>query len=914
VIYRPIVCRRLIGRRDELAYLNERRRAAGAAHGGLVLVAGEAGVGKTRLVAEFCAPLAKTRWRVARAGCPEFAQRPYGPLLDALGRIDAGAAALPPSASKHELFDAVSGAFARAAAHHAIVAVIEDVHWADTATLELLVHLAGRLDGMRMLLLVTLRPEEFHPEHPAYGGIAKLAHVPHAARIDLAPLDENERELFMDDALGDIALADDVRRAVARTSEGNPFFIEELLKSAVELRGARDAAPARHGVSPTLRATLTERLRPLSTDERRIIAQAAVIGARFDLGLLAETMSAPVDAVLPALRRARDFQLIEEEAGSAFRFRHALTREAIYGGFLAAELRPLHRTIAEVLERAPEDRRSVEALAYHWWAAGDAERAARYNELAGDAAAAVHAHDEAIAAYVRAGQSGTPDAAVRARLAEKIGDRHVALGEYDAAARAYTAAAELFRETGDAEAEASCRVRVALQKYTLDQPQPTAELEAMLERLDAGAFLARSRVHLGIAWLAATFYNPTLALRHLDGVDARALDAAPDIRLRFHNVRAWVWMILGERERFAEDHAAWIEAARHAGGVGTTAPAHYNGAFCLALFGAHEEARRSVEAALAIARDERSRHVAASARVIGAFCAVLRGDLAGARAHLDALRTLPTDNEVMRAHAMAWATLAGAHLDDAELVEHWFDRLGTTVAPFFAAICGAGCAEVLVRRGRNDEARAVLHDGIGTGERQRGNVLTLLALARYGDETDFEAARAVLARAADAACELVERHALALFDALVAQRRGRGEEARRLAARAADGFARLRFPLLEAEARELAGDRDAALALYRTCGAAHDVRRLERAGTAPAAGAAPAPPASAAGKSARNGDVLSTREREIAALVARGMSNFEIGRALSISPKTVEKHLGSAYQKLGFSTRAQLAAHASQNG
>src|SRR6202035_3923115 len=108
----------------------------------------------------------------------------------------------------------------------------------------------------------------------------------------------------------------------------------------------------------------------------------------------------------------------------------------------------------------------------------------------------------------------------------------------------------------------------------------------------------------------------------------------------------------------------------------------YNGAYCFALFGLHADAGRNIRAALDIAGAERSRHVAASAHGMSAFCGILRGDLAGVREALQQLSTLPSDNEVVRAHAMAWGTLAGTYMNDPMLVEEWFDRLGGTIAPF----------------------------------------------------------------------------------------------------------------------------------------------------------------------------------------------------------------------------------------
>jgi DNA-binding NarL/FixJ family response regulator len=168
-------------------------------------------------------------------------------------------------------------------------------------------------------------------------------------------------------------------------------------------------------------------------------------------------------------------------------------------------------------------------------------------------------------------------------------------------------------------------------------------------------------------------------------------------------------------------------------------------------------------------------------------------------------------------------------------------------------------------------------------------VFTLLAVGRYGAAVDRERARGHLERAAATNAALPEQAALELFDAIACASAGQADEAARLARRAASGFERLRYPLLQAQALELAGDAAGALALFRRCGALHDVRRLRSA--------------------SRIEGLLSARELEVATLAAAGCSNMQIARELSITHKTVEKHLASTYQKLNISSRAQLDAH-----
>ncbi len=900
MIVRPVLCRPFIGRREELAYLRERRLEAGQSHGGLVLIAGDAGVGKSRLIAEFCGSLAYSRWRIGHGPCLEDARRPYGPILDVLAHFDAAGPELAPAATKQEQLDALVDRLASIASRSALVVVVEDLHWADAATLDLLAYLGTKAHRLRVLILASFRPDELHPDHPATGGVARIGRQARAGRIDLAPLAGVELRTFIDEALSGVALPDETRRAIALAGDGNPFFTEELLKSAVERNSARTGERGRRDLPLTVRATLLDRLRPFDEGERRIVRQAAVIGRSFGLDLLAATLDTDAASLLPTLRRARDFQLVEELTPSLFRFRHGLTREAIYSEFLGAELQPLHRNIALALEEAPDDEHSLEALAYHWWAAGNDARSVGANEAAGDAAGRVHAHEDAIAFYQRALEAKDIEPVVRGAIVEKVADRRVALNATVEAHASYAAAADLFREAQIADREAVCRVRAAITGYTLRLSAPTAPLEEMLARLDPAEYLARSRVHLGLAWLTATFWFPTQAAHHLAQVDPRAIAAGADIKLRFHNVAAWVAMTVGNLDDFRGEHAAWIEAARAMGSGSAIASAHYNGAMCFSFFGLHDEALDNIAHALRIARAERSRHAEVSAHAISAMCYVMRGDLERARA---ALAEVPAtiESQVSAALGSEWGSIAGAYLDDQALIEKWFDGFEAVVSPGVETECAAGYAEIMSRRGRHRDAAALLHRAMPDCECPRGAFFLLLAAGRYGAPSDRARAREYLVRAAAAPVEVVERHALSLFDAVACRREDRPEEAVVLARDAAAGFRRLRFPLLEAAALETAGEPEAALAIYRRCGAAYDVRRLE--------GERPDSPQDAPRETAVATIDLSPRELEIATLASRGRSNLEIAQALSISYKTVEKHLGSVYQKLGVASRTQLAAY-----
>ena len=439
-----------------------------------MLVAGDAGVGKSRLIAEFCRSFGYSRWRVATGQCLEYGSRPYGPILDALAPLNATPFELARAATKHEQFDAIVGHLASLAARSALLVIIEDIHWADAATLDLLAYAGSKLQNVRVLVVASYRPDDLLPDNPATLAIPKIARHGRGGQIDLAPLRGVELQTFINEALSGFSLPDETRRAIALAGDGNPFFTEELLKSAVERNSTSALARTRPELPDTLRNTLLERLRPFDEMERSVMMQAAVIGRTFGLDLLATTLDTKPDRLLAPLRRARDLQLVEEVATGSFRFRHALTREAIYRDFLDVELRPRHRAIAQSLESGPLSERSLESLAYHWWAAGDGERAARYNELAGDAAGHVHAHEDAIAFYERALEFTGLEAIVRGSIFEKIGARRQALAMGTESLACHNAAADIFREARAFDREAACRVFVAIGAYTFSAARLSA--------------------------------------------------------------------------------------------------------------------------------------------------------------------------------------------------------------------------------------------------------------------------------------------------------------------------------------------------------------------------------------------------------------------------------------------------------
>jgi len=440
-----------------------------------------------------------------------------------------------------------------------------------------------------------------------------------------------------------------------------------------------------------------------------------------------------------------------------------------------------------------------------------------------------------------------------------------------------------------------------VQAYRNGDPAARSALEAMLERLSPSERAAATRLHVGLAQLNAHVYRSSAAVAHLARVDLAVVAERPALAYAYQTATATVRYIDGDVESYARSFEAWLAAANAIDGAPDAPLVHFNGAMFFSILGAHERALEIFARGLALSKSRRDRMAESATNAMAAMAYLAVGDLESVRTSVNAVYDLATDSKIARAHAAAWGSIAAAHLGDDILLARCVDVAG--LEPFAEPMCAAGYTPWLLRAGSGAQARALLHRASVQLERPRGLFMTLLAVARYGDPDDLPLARAHLERAASASSDVVEAPALALFDAYVASREGGGRDgdAARFANEAASGFARLGYPLLEAQALELAGRLDEAIVIYRRCMAAGDLKRLGNSGPGPVLSLAPR---AADDPGAR----LSAREREIATLVTAGSTNRAIGTHLHCSPKTVEKHLAAIFRKAGVTSRVQLAA------
>ena len=445
VISSGVFCKELVGRARELAHLTARARGDGARRSALVVVRGEAGVGKSRLVAEFVAAVAREQVRTVVTGVREYANAPYAAIVEALDSLGADArlgrqsehgAAVPEAEAdgdeKSRRFASVAATFAQLARAEPVglLVVLEDLHWADGGTVELLRFLAHRLADEPVTFVATYRIDDGDAEAERVR-VLVLGALERAAEdtIVLEPLGDGEIDQLLRAALADVdrTLPAAALERIRELAEGRPLFAEELLRGALE-RSDRDGVAVM--VPASIRVTVRERFASLPERDRDVLLQAAVLGRRFSAHFVARLTGVAPVAVFAALRRARDLQLVVEEhdddRGDCFAFRHAVTREAVYAELLRAEARTLHAHVAEAL--ANEEPLDVTAIAEHAWRARDVEHAIGWNERAGDDAVALFAYADAARHYVRACDVAT-DREQRALLAEKAAESLYATGD-----------------------------------------------------------------------------------------------------------------------------------------------------------------------------------------------------------------------------------------------------------------------------------------------------------------------------------------------------------------------------------------------------------------------------------------------------------------------------------------------------
>ena len=522
----------LVGREAELGSLRYCVEQLTRGHGQLAFVVGEPGLGKTRLLAELRRELEgrPIQWAQARAvsygqhlsygmfngtvrdifqpedfGGEQEAARALRQYLDELGAPEAypfllyqlGLPAesalqteleqLAPQEFQARLLTAIRAWLSAVARHRPLICVIDDLHWADPSSLMLLDGLLELVDEAPIFFCLLLRPER---ESPVWQLKERAAReFPHRyTEVTLRPLEPDESGELLRNLVAAVANQPSVRDLILSRTEGNPLFIEEVVRDLIE-RGAVVRAGDAWSVAreiaeihlpDSLQAAIIARIDRLPDPLRHLIQTAAVIGREFALPVLASVLG-DHPTLEDNIRDAQRLELIREVdvAGQrAFRFRHPLVQEAVYQTLLVRDRRELHAAVARTLERlepeAPET--SSAALAQHFTSAEEWGPAARYALRAGDQAAAAHANREALEHYrlawrALANQPNLLDANATSELLEKMGDLEALIGLTDESIESYRAGLERL-SAGPEAREAIGRLNLKLARVAMLRQDP----------------------------------------------------------------------------------------------------------------------------------------------------------------------------------------------------------------------------------------------------------------------------------------------------------------------------------------------------------------------------------------------------------------------------------------------------------
>ncbi|MEH1168328.1 AAA family ATPase [Micromonospora sp. CPCC 205539] len=947
----------LVGRQREISALRDALARARAGEPSTVLVGGEAGVGKTRLLEEFTGWATDTGARVLVGQCLELGEAglPFAPfaaalravlradgaevfagyeaefarLLPELGRVPAAlaapAAAPLADAPRGYLFDLVAELFQRLADVQPLVLLIEDLHWADRSTRDLIGFLVRAARPGRLLLVTTYRTDELQRGHPLRPFLAELDRARGVERVELGRLDREGTGAILADLLGTEPTARAVDDVHERT-QGNPFFIEELVVAGDPVGCA--------ALPETLRDLLLARVDRLPEPAQRVLRIAAAGGTRFAHHLLAEVAGLPEVELEDALRAAVAAQLVLADRDGDYEFRHALVREAVHDELLPGEHARLHARFAAAVEAQPHlvaAGRAPAEIAHHWYAAHDHPRALVTAHVAASAAADRYAYAEQRRLLERVLELWelVPDAADRlgmdhlALLGQTLdaaitaGDfsraltlTRAGLDEVDAAATPLRAArlldqrgrllALLGKSDGRGELSEAYRLAaggpagvervrlladIAAHLVKIDPQQAAevaAEASADAEALGEGLALLPTQVAL-VHHRECDLERGLAELRQAEAT-ARAAGDVPAL------VIAMVYQsdMLCELGRYAESAEAAAAGAAEARRVGIS---RSTGAYLLS---------NRAEALLALGRWDEAEAVCAEAARI---------DLSG----VTGLHWLQQS---------AGLRLARAHPAAEELVDR---ALAFLSRPYLWPNHRLPLHELAIEAAlaSDDKVEAVRAARVALADERlprlpREGWPVLSAAARTAARTgDPELATAVAALAADlpARHPAARAHA-AQVTALLAVG-GQSLPAWRAAVVAwrADGqpYPLGRALLALAEAAAAVGERD------EVSGAVAEAAEIAaRLGAAPLAEAAATLARRVGLRGATRGrpgaDLLTAREREVLLLVAEGHSNSQIAERLFISPKTASVHVSRIIAKLDVTNRVEAAALAHRLG
>jgi DNA-binding NarL/FixJ family response regulator len=943
----------MVGRSRELDELRERLAVARGGLPQVVVVGGEAGIGKSRLVGDFAETL-DGEVAVVVGHCLELGPDgpPFAPFVGILrelagaygaerlatlagpGRADLaalvpelGGARSDDPLGRGRLFEAIATLVERVATDRPLVLVVEDLHWSDSATRDLLRFLTRTVTEAALLVVLTYRRDEVGRTHPLLPWLVEVDRLPHAHRVSLERLDDDD-VVSLARAIAAGEVPDRALARIRERSQGIPFFVEELTACA-------DGAGA---IPETLRDLMLTRLDRLAPATRQLLRVASAASTRIDHEVLLSVMDDDEAALDGALREAVGGQVLVVDVDRVgYAFRHALMREAVHEDLLPGEHARLHARYAEALEKAARPEQAGE-IAHHWISAHEADRAFEWSLRAADHSRSIYAWQEQMTHLERAldlwDQVSAPADRAGFDRAELLRRTSVAagrLGQADRAIGLLDAALEEAEVLADRGRTAQLLVDRAMQCEGA-QRDPMADLERAVALAAPGsadlasALTVRAAVEMVEARLPEARASAELGLAAAEETGSHTLRSAA------HNILGCVLMQLGDGEA-GEAH---LEQARHlaeASGKHAELFRFYMN-YSDVLIG---EGRFARAAALA----QEGRRIAGEhglARTKGAFLAgneaealVLTGAWDEALGVIDeALRMDPPP--VTRGHLHVLRAIVLVRRGHADAAADAIDRAAQHLArvsrqPQYMLPLALARAEAVLADGAGEEALRIMAaaaaDAGAAVPASAGWPFVwawgrLLLELGASEPAELTAMRAHLTEACphEGWCAATRAQGTALrgeeapdwADAVRALADGEG-----LAHELVDARLRLAQQLVDA------GDRDAARAQVEPAWRA--LRRLGAETLVPlaariaATGRFPLPRDEGPVRPRREerGDLLTPRELEVLRLVARGRSNGQIAAALFISVKTASVHVSNILAKLGVPSRTAAAAWAHEH-
>jgi DNA-binding CsgD family transcriptional regulator len=989
----PVICPIFVGRATQVASFNKLLAEVNTRDTippfRVALITGEAGIGKTRFVSEVTFTARQQGMTVLQGRCFEQDHAlPYAPLVDLLNTFCLGHTRaeietslklsapelvrifpelsiylseieplpmLDPEGEKKRIFQALKQfllhAWAKSGNVAPLLILFEDLHWSDDLSLEFFLYLTRHNLPRPMLLTVTYRAEERY--EPLERLLTEWNRLRVATEIGLPRLSLGESDNMLRAILASHdPLGYDLLETLYRLTEGNPFFLEEALKAMIEAGEWEHIPSGELRVPRTVQLAVQHRLDRLSPAARKLVSLAAVMGRRFNIELIQSLMNQPHEELTRQLRELRDAQIIIEESTDVYAFRHALTREAIYQDILGLERKALHRAIATVLEQIQVNVNEtlLNDLSYHFFEAGEWEKAFEYAQRAGERAQSLDATRAALLHFTRALDAARqlgmklPLSLWRAR-----GQSHQTLGNFEAARADYESILQVARESQDSQHEWRSLLDLGFAWTSRDYQRAGEYLQQALEaarQLNDPALLAQTLNRVG-NWRYMSGEPSEGLVLHREALEI--VESLNDVRetastldllgissygygdlltgAEYYERAIALYRKLGERQGLIACLCAYpISGSSYMTMSGVPAPVDMedlirkeeeavgiarqmgwrpNEAYALSFqvisLGPHGEFQRALQAGqqgLAIATEmEHVFFILTAHFSLGALYLDLL-DFEAAREHLGQAYALSEKAGAGFVSSNIAGYLAQAHLmlneldrTEALLQERRTDE--TLMNSEALRKLGMVRAELLLKQGQSDRALTLVRRMIAsTPHTERGGIsppLWLLHAQALRVLERYYEAEALLREALAAA---LTSHLLPLAWRIqielgvVLRAMRRLTEAQKQWSAARETIQRLAGRISEEPMRQ---------------------NFLERA-----LSLIPNPSGKEKAKIEFSG--LTEREREIAALVAGGSSNNQIAESLVLSRRTVEAHVANIMSKLGLRTRAQIAAWAVEKG